>query len=107
MLELGLYTFHYLPEADNVVAFLPPAPGVPQNDPRYQRAIYLPREALTDELRLPLDSTIPQKPSTTPEQLTTREANSIVGALAGRLYHYDFQQAADNSVLLQLSPIEP
>ena len=106
-LELGLYTFHYLPEADNVVAFLPPAPGVPQNDPRYQRAIYLPREALIDQLRSPLDATIPQKPSITPEQLTTREANSVVGALAGRLYHYDFQQAADNSVLLQLSPIEP
>jgi hypothetical protein len=107
VLELALYTFHYLPEADNVVAFLPPAPGVQQSDPRYQRVIYLPREALTDQLRSPLDATIPQKPSIMPEQLTTRSANAIVGALAGRLYHYDFQQAPDNSVLLELSPIEP
>lgn len=107
VLELALYTFHYLPEADNVVAFLPPAPGVPQSDPRYQRVIYLPREALADQLRSPLDATIPQKPSIMPEQLTTRSANAIVGALAGRLYHYDFQQAPDNSVLLELSPIEP
>lgn len=107
VLELALYTFHYLPETDNIVAFLPPAPGVQENDPRYHRAIYLPREALADQLRSPLEATIPQKRSVTPEQLTTREANSIVGTLAGRLYHYDFQQAADNSVLVVLSPIEP
>jgi hypothetical protein len=107
VLELALYTFHDIPEADNVVVFLPPAPGVPQNDPRYRRAIYLPREALSAQLSAPLAATLPGRASGfTPETFTQAERNRVLGILAGHLFHFDFQQGADSSALLQLSPID-
>lgn len=107
VLELALYTYHYLPQADNIVTFLPPKPGVQQSDPRYRRAIYLPRQALVTALAAPLDRTLPPgKAPLSPRSLSAREGNAINGFVAGRLFHYDFQQAADNSVLVYLSPIE-
>ena len=107
VVELALYTFHDLPEADTVVAFLPPAPGVQPSDPRYQRAIYLPREALASELGAPLARTLPGRTSGfTPASLTERDRNTVLGLLAGHLYHFDFQPASDTSALLQLTPLE-
>ena len=107
VVELALYTFHDIPEADNVVAFLPPAPGVPQTDPRYRRAIYLPREALLGELSAPLSKTLPGvKSGVTPNTLSRADRDAVLSILAGHLFHFDFQQAADSSALLQLSPIE-
>ena len=107
VLELALYTFHYQPQADHIVFFLPPAPGVPQNDPRYQRAIYVPREALRDELSRPLDQTLTPRQTITPEDLTTAEANKVLGILKGRLYHFDYQQLSNSTLILQLTPLEP
>lgn len=107
-LELALYTFRYLPEADAVVDFLPPRPGVDQSDPRYHRAIYLPRTALTDELQMPLKNTIPVvKGGISPSSLSRADADRVLGILAGHTFHYSYQQAPDSSALLQLTPIEP
>ena len=107
VVELALYTFHNMPEADNVVAFLPPAAGVPQTDPRYRRAIYLPRQALLPQLSQPLARTLPRSPDGyTPTSLRQADRNTVLSILAGRLFHFDFQQAPDSSALLQLSPIE-
>jgi hypothetical protein len=107
VVELALYTFHNMPEADNVVAFLPPAAGVAQNDPRYRRAIYLPRQALLPQLSQPLARTLPRSPDGyTPISLSQADRNHVLGILAGRLFHFDFQQAPDSSALLQLTPLE-
>ena len=40
----------------------------------------------------------------TPSTLTSRQANGIEALTAGRVFHWDFQQAADQSALLILSP---
>lgn len=107
-LELALYTFRYVPEADAVIDFLPPRPGVDQSDPRYHRAIYLPRTALADELQMPLNNTIPTlKGGISPSTLSPSDADRVLGILAGHTFHYAYQQAPDSSALLQLTPIEP
>ena len=107
VVELALYTFHNMPEADNVVAFLPPAPGVAQTDPLYRRAIYLPRGALLPELAQPLAKTLRSRAKGyTPTSLSQADKNNVLSILAGHLFHFDFQQAQDSSALLQLTPIE-
>jgi hypothetical protein len=107
-LELALYTFRYLPDADAVVDFLPPRPGVDQNDPRYHRAIYLPREALAKKLQTPLENTIPSvKGGISPNSLSSDDVNTVLGIVAGHTFHYAYQQAPDTSALLVLTPIEP
>lgn len=98
----------YLPDADSVVDFLPPSPGVDQADPRYHRAIYLPRSALAGELGTPLGRTVPSvRGGISPEILSRDEVNRVLGMLAGHTFHYAYQQAPDSSALLQLTPIEP
>jgi hypothetical protein len=107
-LELALYTFKYLPQADAVVDFLPPRPGVDQSDPRYHRAIYLPRTALANELQMPLKNTLPAVTGgISPNSLSPADGDRVLGILAGHTFHYSFQQAPDSSALLQLTPIEP
>jgi hypothetical protein len=107
-LELSLYTFRYLPDADAVIVFLPPRPGVQPDDPRYHRAIYLSRSAVAPELRVPLERTLPPvKGGIAPQSLSRPDANKVLGILAGHTFHYAYQQAPDSSALLQLTPIEP
>jgi hypothetical protein len=105
--ELALYTFHYLPQADYVLAFIPPPPGVPQTNPNYRRALFLPRTALAEQLSKPLAATVkPANAPVAPGRLPRGQGTLIDTLTAGRVFHYDFQQAADQSVLVVLSPIE-
>jgi hypothetical protein len=105
--ELALYTFHYLPQTDYVLAFIPPPPGVDQTNPNYRRALFLPRTALAGQLSKPLTSTIkPDNAPVSPGKLPRGQGTRIDRLTAGRILHYDFQQAADQSVLVVLSPIE-
>jgi len=104
-LQLALSTFHSMPEADYVIAFLPPPAGVTQQSPLFNRAVFLPRTALARELREPLKNVLPPgEVRITPSSLTTVQGNEIEALTAGRVFHYDFQQAADQSVLVVLSP---
>ncbi len=107
VVELALYTFHYLPQTDHVIAFLPPPAGVQPTDPLFARVIYLPRAALSRQLQSPLSATISPKSPITPETLSKQEGNAFSSFAEQHLYHYDFRQAADNSALLVLTPIEP
>ena len=105
-LELALYTFHYLPQADYVLAFMPPPAGVSPQSPLFSRAVFLPRSALAPELQTTLKSALPPgEVNMTPGSLTAAQANEIETLTAGRVFHYDFQQAADQSVLVVLSPV--
>lgn len=107
-LELSLYTFRYLPETDAVVVFLPPAPGVDQTDPAYHRAVYLPRAAVSTELEIPLKATIPTvEGGISSNSFSRRDADHVLGIVAGHLFHYAYQQAPDSSVFMTLTPIEP
>lgn len=104
--ELALYAFHYMPQADYVLAFLPPPAGVPQTSPLFNRAVFLDRKVLRDQLAVPLADALPGGVTKmTPGTLPKAQGNAIDGITAGRIFHFDFQQAADNSVLGILSPI--
>lgn len=105
-LELALNTFHYLPQADYVLAFMPPPAGVSSDSPIFSRAVLLSRAALAPELKMPLKEALPPgEVKMTPSSLTSRQANGIEALTAGRVFHYDFQQAPDQSVLVYLSPV--
>jgi hypothetical protein len=105
-LELALYTFHYMPQADYVLAFMPPPAGVSPQSPLFNRAVLLPRDGLGQELRMPLKAALPPgEVKMTPSRLTSAQANAIEAITAGRVFRYDFQQAADQSVLVVLSPV--
>jgi hypothetical protein len=104
-LELALYTFHSMPQADYVLAFLPPPAGVSPQSPLFNRAVFLPRTAFRRLLQMPLKRALPPgEAKMTPTKLTSAQANEIEALTAGRVFHYDFQQAADQSVLVILSP---
>jgi hypothetical protein len=105
-LELALYTFHSMPQADYVVAFMPPPAGVSAQSPLFNRAVLLPRAAFGPELQRPLKDVLPPgEVKITPSTLTSQQANGIEALTAGRVFHWDFQQAADQSALLILSPV--
>jgi hypothetical protein len=105
--ELGLYTFHYLPQTDYVLAFIPPPPGISQTNPNYQRALFMPRAAFADQLSKPLSATIkPLDKPVEPGGLPTGQGTLIDGLTAGRIFHYDFQQGVGQGALIVLSPIE-
>jgi hypothetical protein len=105
-LELALYTFHYLPQADYVLAFMPPPTGVSQQSPLFNRVVFLPRTELAGELQRPLKDTLtPGEAKITPSTLTPAQSNEIEALTAGRVFHWDFQQAVDQSALLVLSPV--
>jgi hypothetical protein len=105
--ELGLYTFHYLPQADYVLAFIPPPSGVAQSNPNYQRALFMPRAEFAAELAKPLNATIkPVDRAVVPGSLPRGQGTLVDGLTAGRIFHYDFQQGVAQSALIVLSPIE-
>ncbi len=105
-LELALYTFHSIPQADYVVAFMPPPAGLPQTSPLFNRAVLLPRAGYRPELQGPLKAVLPPgEVQITPSTLTPKQANGIEALTAGRVFHWDFQQAVDQSALLVLSPV--
>jgi hypothetical protein len=106
--EIALYSFHYLPEADYMIVFLPPDPGTPQTSPRFHRAIYFDRPGLQAPLSAPLSKTLPPtKGKLTPEQYGAAEASAVDRIAAGRIYHYEIQPGATGAALMQLSPLVP
>jgi hypothetical protein len=105
-LELALYTFRYLPQADYVLAFLPPPTGVSPQSPLFNRVVFLSRSSVAAELQRPLKDTLPPgETKMTPTKLAPAQANAIEALTAGRVFHWDFQQAVDQSALLVLSPV--
>jgi hypothetical protein len=105
-LELALHTFRYLPQADYVLAFLPPPTGVSQQSPLFNRAVFLPRAAFGKELQMPLKDALPPGEVTiTPSTLSAAQSNGIEASTAGRVFRWTFQQAANQSALVVLSPV--
>jgi hypothetical protein len=105
-LELALYTFHYLPQTDYVLAFMPPPAGVSQQSPLFNRAVFLPRAAFGAELQMPLkDALPPGEANIAPGKLSAAQRNGIEAATAGRVFRWDFQQGINQSALVVLSPV--
>jgi hypothetical protein len=106
VVQLALTTFHNMPQADYILAFLPPPAGVAQTSPIYSRAVLLSRKDLRDELSVPLSQALPPGDvKLTANRFSPAMGNAIDGITTGHVFHYDFQQAANNGVLVVLSPL--
>ena len=107
-LELALYTFHYADDIDMVVTLLPPAPPKAGEEdtstelPPVQALFYRPGD-LQGELRVPLDSTLPET-TPRPEQidLAKPEFKRLDALTRSNLFTASFQQGQDASVFLVL-----
>jgi hypothetical protein len=101
-LELALYSFRYLKAVDNVLVFLPPAPG---EDPR--NALMFHRNQLEPALERPLRATLPAPPPTVNSVDESPEA-ALVKRMTGRnLFLYSFTQEQGLGVLLVLNRRAP
>jgi len=99
-LELALYSFQYLSNVDQVVAFLPPRPG---EDPTQGKAIFFQKDDVGAALDQPLDRTLPSPPPS----LNSLRASDVaaVDHFAGHhVYCFAYQVAQDVSAYLVLSP---
>lgn len=99
ILELALYTFKYVGEVKNVIAFMPPAAGT---QPKY--VVYLQKSDLSAELHVPLAQTLAAK---TPKQSTipSREIHAVETATGPRVYSFNLSQAQTGDAVLVLTPI--
>jgi hypothetical protein len=99
ILELALYTFKYVPGVKNVVAFQPPVIGKPQY------AVYLQKDDLFQQLKLPLvrtlSATVPL-----PSTIAPRESQVIDSVLKSRIFTSSFAQSQQGDLLLVLRPFK-
>ena len=95
-LELALYTFHYIRHIDSVVVLLPPKPGT---DPTV--AMLYRRDGLKQELRVPIQRTLPGKPPR-PRAIGAKAAFQINRLTTQSLFQYSVQQGQDGSAYLVL-----
>lgn len=96
-LELALYTFRYVKEAQTVVTFFPPALGqVPSH------ALLFTRQSLSDQLKKPLRTTLPSPRAPLPGQLLPSEQRTVDGLT--RFLKYAFEQDQNGSLVLVLAP---
>jgi hypothetical protein len=103
-IDLALTTFKALPQTDTVLFVLPPLRGVTQADPRFRRAYYFDRQALSNELRGPISATIKPMKTITENDLTADEANTYMALVSDKMYHFAVQQLANNSLAIFLTP---
>jgi hypothetical protein len=99
-LELALYTFRYVPDADMVVALLPPpkpADGESAEEALaknpVQAILYRPGD-LKGQLQVPLGVTVPSK-APTPDTIPAKEATTIDALTLSNLFLSTFRQTQD------------
>jgi hypothetical protein len=99
ILELALYTFKYMGDVNNVIAFMPPTPG---STPKY--AVFLQRNHVEDHLGKPLTQTLSAK-TPLPNSITREEQQTIDATTESRVYEFSLSQAQNGDAVLVLSPI--
>ena len=97
-LELALYTFKYVEDADSVIVFMPPTPKGESNG-----SVFLRRDDLAVELDRPIRRTLPsQQPAV--GSLQDAELANIIRVTEPRIYAYQFEAGPDGKPLLVLAP---
>ena len=99
ILELALYTFKYVPGMKSVIAFMPPTPGA---QPQY--AIYLEKQDVEQQLKLPLVQTLNAKVPL-PSGITRKEQQTIDEVTETRVYKFSLSQAQQGDAILVLAPL--
>jgi hypothetical protein len=96
-LELALYTFRYIDDVNNVVAFMPPRAGY-----RPSYALFFQRPELEALLDRPLRQTLPQAPPPLPAEISPAEVDIIDGLTEPRFFAFAFQQLQDGQAVMVL-----
>jgi hypothetical protein len=100
ILELALYTFKYMGDVDNVVAFMPPTPG---STPKY--VVFLRRGELGNELHRPLAQVLnPKTPLASSISRTDQQV--IDAATEQKVFGFTLSQTQNGEAVLVLSPIQ-
>ena len=102
-LELALYTFKYLDEANNVIVFLPPLPqrSAQGQVTEVRTVVYLQRGQLGLQLDQPLTSTLN---SSSGLDFSDVEKNKVIRLVHNRLYGFKPEQAPNGAWILSLEP---
>jgi hypothetical protein len=110
--ELALYTFRYLNNADNVVVILPPKPAATTSKatkpsaipaPTSATVVFLQRGDVSQLLSRPLNLTLATQTPTLTNLAHFPDLENVVALTDKRLYTYGLAQAQDLSVLLELT----
>ncbi len=99
-LELALYTFRYV-DADNVVVFIPPAPGK-----KPSQAVFFRRSDVGKQLEQPLGSTLTRTAPLPSTMVHSPDAQSVYRITTPHQFRFSFSQAnGDQSAFLILKPL--
>jgi hypothetical protein len=99
ILELALYTFKYMGNVKNVIAFMPPTPG---STPKY--VVFLQRDNFSDLLHQPLTRTLNPK-TPLPNSISRTEQQTIDGTTESKVYQFGLSQAQNGDAVLVLNPL--
>lgn len=105
-LELSLYTFKYVDDADSTIVLLPPDLGDPNNaEDDAAAAIFLRKQDFRRELSQPLARTLSRATPPTVTEFDPREGLIVDRLTEQNLFQYDYQQAPTGGVIIVLAPL--
>jgi hypothetical protein len=99
ILELALYTFKYVGGVNSVVAFMPPKSGSST-----QYAVFLQKDSLKPQLKVPLSQTLSSK-TPLPAQITPREVHLVDATTEPRIFTYGVSQTQTGDIVLVFNPL--
>jgi hypothetical protein len=98
-LETALYTFKFIPAVDQVIAFMPPAPGSATAN-----VLFLEKNTLDAQLKEPLSKTLPLTTPPLPEAEDLREAATIDKLTLKNLFTYEYTRLQNGGAAIILDP---
>jgi hypothetical protein len=100
ILELALYTFKYVKNVKQIVAFMPPPAGT---TPTY--VVYLQKTDVERQLNMPLLRTLAPKVPL-PAKITPTEEQRIDSVTQPRIYKFGISQTQQGDAVLVLTPLQ-
>jgi hypothetical protein len=98
-LEAALYTFKFVPSVDQVLAYMPPGPNQASAE-----VLFLEKEALKEQLKQPLEKTLPLKTPPLPDAEDLAEAATIDKLTLKHVFDYEYQPIETGGALIILNP---
>ena len=98
-LEAALYTFKFVPSVDTVLAYMPPGPNSTTS-----QVLFLEKDALKEELKQPIEKTLPLKTPPLPDAEDLAEAATIDKLTLKHIFEYEYQPIETGGALIILNP---